>query len=713
MRPPLLRSLFPFVLPALAALIAGLLPASSRLLSSAIFVFCLVFATGYTGPLLFRRAPRIVQWFAGATTLLAIQSIFQTVWYYLGGNLGMVADGSACAASILLIGCAILYAEYHSSESEEETLASTPEEPSSLIQGAWTTLVATSFGGATLFVLWNAWFVSTTQSVNSPWPLFPSGLFIAVSMMFAATILAALKGRLLLTSLCVGITLFSVAAITPLVYPLGYGFDGFLHRASEQVILQSGTLTPAPQAYIGQYTLVTWFERVLHVSHESADRWLLAVFVLLLPFASLHFLSGRRGKFAIAGILLALPLGLLAATTPQSVAYVLGLLALLWSIRDEEDRLATHPLIPWIFLLWSLATHPLAGLPFIFVLLGLQAIRMRRAIGIPLGILSWFAVVLAVPTAFFVRSLLQSQNAAFSLLTPTLLDSWNWLASRFVAPTTHLALWPDWANWQGYLSTLLLLSAGLFAAVQDRSRSRIWLSLIGFSLAANLSAWLLQISGDFSFLISYERQDYAGRLLTVAQLFLIPGALVGIAYWFDIAWKSHPRLRAAALLLGIAWFSVSVYNALPRNDAAAISHGWNVGQSDLEAVHFIDKQANGEAYTVLANQTVSAAAISAFGFKRYVGDVFYYPIPTGGPLYEQFLDMMTEPKRAIAEKAGALGKSPLVYVVVNRYWSHADQLVEQLKQISDRTWNVDRGTAYIFLFDVSTSSNATTTTSGS
>lgn len=654
-----------------------------------------------------------MQWLLGAVTLLAVQSIFQTVWYYLGGVLGRVADGTGLALCTLIIGAAVFYS-IHRHPAKPETEVDS-KEPYTFLRGAWGTLILASFGGSFFFLLWNAWLAATTQSVNSPWPLLPSGLFVAVSMLFVATMIAALKARRFLVSLCAGLALFSVAAITPLLYPLGYGFDGFLHRASEQVILESGTLNPAPQAYIGQYTLVTWFERVLHVPHGPVDRWLLGALVLLLPFSAWHLLSGRRGRFATAGILLALPLGLLAATTPQSVAYILGLLALLWSVRDEKDEAAAHPIIPWIFLFWSLATHPLAGLPFLFVLIGLCALRLRKSIRIPLVTLSLLAIIFAVPAAFFLRSTLQGQGTISNIL-PGLLATGNWFVSRFIAPTTHLALWPDWANWQLFLSGGLLLGGSIFAAVRDHSRRTIWLGLIACSFAASLSACLLQVSGDFSFLISYERQDYASRLLTVAQLFLIPGALIGIGHWFERAWQAEPRFRAAALLLGTVWFSANVYNALPRNDAASIGHGWNVSQSDLEAVRFIDKQANGKPYTVLANQTVSAAAISVSGFKRYAGaagDVFYYPIPTGGPLYEDFLNMMDVPKRSIAEQAGKLGESDLVYVVVNRYWSHSDQLIEQLKQISDRTWNVNRGDVYVFLFDLKTSSNAPITASGS
>ena len=92
------------------------------------------------------------------------------------------------------------------------------------------------------------------------------------------------------------------------------------------------------------------------------------------------------------------------------------------------------------------------------------------------------------------------------------------------------------------------------------------------------------------------------------------------------------------------------YNALPRHDALVTGRGWSTGAADQEAVKLIEYDADGKPYTVLANQSVSAAAVDLLGFKRYSttndGDVFFYPIPTGGPLYETFLT--NDLRRAVA-----------------------------------------------------------------
>lgn len=694
---------------------SGFLPGSADLLRSALFVFSLVFSAGILGPELAPRLPRVLRGIVGGLSLLAAQSILQTAWYYLGGTLGPLADGLGLGVSILIT-TLIVRLSRHPYHTENETEASSPITPT---QAGWTTFGILAFTAACLFIIVSAIQAATTRSINSPWPLFPAGLFVAFSALFASAFLVAIKGRRLVTAGLVALTLCTVASLTSLVYPLGYGFDGFLHRASEDVILNTGTLEPAPPSYIGQYTLVTWFARVLHIAPKIGDVWLVALLALFLPLATWHLSHKKRPAYAIVSLVLALPLAVISATTPQNMAYLLGLFALLWLApqqheTDETEKTAPaiHWLIPWLCLGWSVATHPLAGLPFALAGLGLSLNRLQRPIIRGIGqIITLIGSAVVIPLAFSVRAWAQSGDWNWGWVS-AIPSSLGWFAQRLVEPATHLALWPDWANWQRYLATFLLIGAALFAAFKDRERRRTWSLLIGFSLAAVLSSWLLQISGDFSFLISYERQDYASRLLIVAQLCLVPAALVGLGLWFEVAERAHPRMRAASLLFALAWFSANVYNALPRHDAAMIGHGWNVAESDLETVQFIDKQANGKPYTVLANQTVSAAAISSFGFKRYVGDVFYYPIPTGGPLYEQFLQMMNRPATDIAQEAGELGQSDLVYVVVNKYWWQAERVVERLKVLADRTWNVEQGSAYIFLFDLKTSSNASTTRSG-
>jgi hypothetical protein len=223
--------------------------------------------------------------------------------------------------------------------------------------------------------------------------------------------------------------------------------------------------------------------------------------------------------------------------------------------------------------------------------------------------------------------------------------------------------------------------------------------LILASLLA-LSGLVLRAAGEFAFLIDYERGNYADRLFILAGLILLLPALAGLAAWVERGLRGRATAMATILLFLAAWQAAAVYDALPRHDAAAISRGWSVGRADQEAVRWIERDAAGQTYTVLADQAVSAAAVEAFSFKRYAGEVFYYPIPTGGPLYQLFLIAASGTStRATVKQAAQLGQSNLVYVVLNDYWWNFDQVNEELTAQADKSQIIEDGKAIIFRFN--------------
>ena len=144
------------------------------------------------------------------------------------------------------------------------------------------------------------------------------------------------------------------------------------------------------------------------------------------------------------------------------------------------------------------------------------------------------------------------------------------------------------------------------------------------------------------------------------------------------------------------------YNALPRHDALLIGHGWSVSASDIEAVRFIHNDAGSIPYVVLANQSVSAAAVSELGFKRYAGDIFFYPIPTGGPLYTIFLDIANAKRiQDNVQDAAKLAEAKIVYVVIDDYWWNAESVNDALSIEASDQWTI--GSVKIFKFIIKSS----------
>ncbi len=540
----------------------------------------------------------------------------------------------------------------------------------------------------------------TTESIRTPWPFLPSGVLWAVAAGWTtlACSLWLVRSRVA-AAIHASLALLPTLTIASLVYRIGYGFDGFLHIASEKILLTTGTLHPKPFYYIGQYVFCTWLARLSHMSIADIDRWLVPIgAAILLPLATLFTAPRRTDTLSRVFILGLLPLGVFIATTPQSFAYLLGLLALLLASASTSHRI--HPFAALTVAVWSIAAHPLAGIPFAFATIALLASHLTsHAIARILRISSIILAIITIPVLFYVLGQRGGTPIHWNSSALLSLDPWRErFATLLPFVGNRFALWPAWAT----LASRFLPLTLLIFAMTGKQRTLLWCAV-----GIWLSGTVLRTASEFTFLIEYERSNYADRLATIALLCLIPAALPSLETLIARLRQSPIALRGITLLFFVALATGIAYDALPRNDAFVTGRGWSTSRADVDAVMWIDRDAHDEPYTVLANQSVSAAAVAVLGFKRYAGDVFFYPIPTGGPLYDLYLHMTyDEPSRDTARDAAMLGGSQRVYVVVNDYWWRASELAESLGAISDRTWDIEQGKIRIYRFDMSTSSSA-------
>jgi hypothetical protein len=695
----------------IALLVCAIAPIPSSIIT-AIIIITLGTSMWAVGEQVTPQAPTGLRPVFGLVALIASQSIIQTIWYYAGGFLDHRSDVISLALPLFA------FTLWQTIRSHENDIERTPLSWHSFVEEArWT--IPLLFTGETLLgiLFLSVHRVATTNAINSPWPLLPSGVLAIFLLLFMIVALASYKSRFpLVTATLSGTFAFGVSSITPLLYQLGFGFDGFLHRASESVLLTSGTLNPKPLYYIGQYVFVTWLSRLSGVDLGQIDRWFLPALAFLLPF----FLFGRepqaKQRTSFVLLLLFLPLGILSATTPQGVAYLLGLGGLLFAwdrTRTGSEHTTTNPaLLSLLLTLWALVTHPLAGLPLAAITTGLWWKSWCETRGWP----TWLCAIgfifdaiiasVSVPLAFVLNSQRSSNQIDWHLEKLWQSSTWQGVSDQLLAlPVSHLALWPDWADTLGWLLRVLIL-VGIVIALWKQKKERLTLSFLTLGgIGLGIAGIILSQTGEFSFLIDYERGNYAERLFLLALLVLLPVVVSGWEVIWERLYLAPPFILTFWLLFLGAIVSGQVYNALPRHDAAVIGHGWSVGASDIETVRFIDRDAQNKPYTVLANQSVSAAAVSQLGFKRYVGDVFFYPIPTGGPLYQLFLDATAKPSLIPIQQASVIGGSSRVYLVVNNYWWNANQVNNDYTAIADRAWSVRNGASTIFQFNVTSTSS--------
>ena len=550
---------------------------------------------------------------------------------------------------------------------------------------------------------------ATLEAARSPWLLVPPAIFVSMGLALFFLFSGLFTGKskaVLLPLTC--LALFTFLSVALLAFPLGYGFDGFIHKTTEEYLAQFGSISPKPFYYAGQYVLVLFFHHAFALPIGPIDSLLVPTLAaLLLPFAwhaaASHLLKNRRAALLpLAGIFL-LPLASFIATTPQGLANLWLLLLVLASIPFLAHK-KQMPIWLGIPVLCLLLIHPLAGIQaLVFFALAAAWSRGWQKIFWAIAALGG----LMLPAAFLANAWISRlpMSVSFSsfswrelFASLSLMPFWN---TRFNASLDFAYLFAQNAG------LLLLLVAGLILWFKKKERGLLAPSIV-FALTLGVSFILLRFGLSFSFLIDYERADYANRLLPLMAFALAPALILAIASAAERLEKQAWILRASAVALLAALALSSWYFAFPRHDAYAVGHGFTVSASDLEAVRQVENLAGGEPYVALANQAVSAAALRTLGFE-FIGDQFRYPIPTGGSLYQIFLDMNASPNRGAARRArdfavsrclmdpackdGALSR---VYFFVNDYWTDAPRIRETAKATSDAFTTTSDGKVSVF-----------------
>lgn len=648
----------------------------------------------------------------GALSAVATLMLLRGFWFYTGSLLNDWGETWTVVGLIVIAIAYVIWAPDHVPHDMEEEDA-----PHTLVFKVMEAALASVALIGFMLIARAAAQASTVATIRTPWPLMPWWTLPLIGLLWALVLASAWRlRRTHLTVLQTACAIGATVVIAPLLYTIGYGFDGFLHVAGETVLAKTGTLLPKPPYYMGQYVFVTWLSGLFDVDIGFLDRWLVPVAAMTMIPGALYVAARKwnvhSGALMIASLIL-MPLGAYVATTPHGFATVLAVVALLLAIGSQigsQQETSRMDAVPPLFALWSTLTHPLVGLPILCATVMHIFWQAQKTYPWMRWLTDASAIVagISVPVIFGLASGLGSAaGVEFDLSKLFAANTWNSILSGFIPwVPNRFALWPEASVWvEKLLPWLAVVFAGLAIIRGRRDTGRdASRPYAPWGLAAGstfFAALVLQMAGDFGFLIDYERGNYAARLFMVAWLLLLPLAIPELARRLEMIARA-PFIHKLATLLAMGLLGAGAsYAALPRHDAVTPSRGWSVGSADLEAVKLIEQDAAGRPYTVLANQSVSAAAVKTFGFKRYNNDVFFYPIPTGGALYDVFLRASYEdPSRETMREAARLGGSDLVYFVVNDYWWKAPELSEAASSSTDRTFVIQDGKVNVFKYDL-------------
>ncbi|MBU1922338.1 hypothetical protein KKD84_03905 [Patescibacteria group bacterium] len=648
------------------------------------------------GAKIFKNWDRLEQVIWGAMLVLALVAIFLTACYYVW-NLGAGAFWLSWLMPIML-GFSSAPTAVQIEEKDKNNFA----------KRILLFCLFAVFAIMAYFAFSVLWASATEQAIRSPWTVIAQSFFFLVFILGIVAFIFLSETKSKKSSLLIlAILSFLFLSISLFVYKLGFGFDSFIHQATERYLAEHHTITPKPFYYIGQYSLVTFIHYFTNLGVNLIDKLLLPTLtVLCLPaaiFLGLKHGFGLKQKSGLLGALLffVIPFGSLIMTTPQGLANLFALFIIFLSLSYIRGR---GPTLWFLFVLalTALAIHPLSGIPvfvYLFILLFLKI--KKRPIKIILTAATAILGAVSLPLVFILNSILSGTAIE---ITSIILKSPGILLANLNLPRifseSHFSSLIDFVYVYGNNLAWLLPAVSVIVAVfLARKFTKFWWlgPLMFFILLVNY--FFLQNTVEFSFLISYEQGAYAERVLSLAQFFLYPFFLLGLVWWLAKTWKGPWSWRVVLCLFFAGCLTASLYLSYPRHDALGISKGINVSKTDIAAVQWVERDAPNDEFIVLANQTVSAAALHEFGFKKYYDDMFYYPIPTGGQLYDYYLKMSYDaPSAATAKLAMDLVDVDYAYFIINDYWWNAEKIIEHAKLQTDSWHEIDEGKIYIFKY---------------
>ncbi len=550
---------------------------------------------------------------------------------------------------------------------------------------------------------------ATSLSINSPWQVLSSNIFIIYGFATLILILLLLLSKKGINLILISIHYLFSFSIIILIFKLGFGYDPYLHQASEKLIMESGTFLPKPFYYIGQYSLVVILAKIFAQSVEFFDKLLVPIIAAMsLPvviYQSLkdNFNVKNNTIFITIVLFLLIPFSNFTYTTPQSLANIFALIIIFLTISFINNHFRN----PWALFMLALATcfiHPISGLPImIFVILTwlFYSLKSKNLLkNIFKNIVFWIVTgvsCFALPVAFWLYNLIRKldmssleQMTGQNLLINLIPNQIFW--PKFINIFDLVYLYSHNIN----LMLIIISLIGLIFVIYYKQLKNYFIYLIMFFVL--IINYLIVITYiKFPFLTTFSE-----RIFNLSFYFLLPFFVIGIILFLKTLFGYKHIFKIFLLFFLVIFLTISFYLSYPRVDKYENFHGYSISESHFKIVNYIEKNFSHSDYVVLADQSLGATVIKEYGFKKYYNDEFYYSLPTKikDNIYTDFLDMTKEEKDKEKAALSAAEKTDvnMIFVVLNDYWGLTDKLIDEHKELASNWVEVDEGKAFIFQY---------------
>lgn len=538
----------------------------------------------------------------------------------------------------------------------------------------------------------------TTESIQSPWEVVSQRFFLGYFLATAILLTYLFNSyRTKLPLILIVIHTFLSSSVALIVYKIGYGFDPFIHQATEKIILQTGTITPKPLYYLGQYGIITFLQKLTTINISWLDRLLVPVlFAITIPttiFYTFAFWFRKNYSLVLALLILAIPYTGFIMTAPQNLANLFFISALLLSLPYFRNQLKIGSL--YLLALAAMAIHPIAGIPLVIIVMLFQLFKFMFHKSyfqcISLYFLTALVFIPFLPLAFIING--ANINFAPDLRRADLqIIAW---VNQFDLPLDLIYL----INVNKIALAILIIIVGIIYISKNKLLK---------NNSAYLAAFLVIFSDfiivkyflNFSTLNEYDQGFFVSRLLLLSFYILLPFFLLGCYTMIRKIWKKDLFTKLFTIFILAGLITASLYLSYPRLNKYEPAKFFSLSMSDINAVNYIESTAQ-DNHIVLANQMVGVAAIKQFGFKKYYNNQFYYSMPMGDPktFYDYYLEMIYEgAQKETMQKAMAEAGVNVAYFVLNKYWRNSEKIAAQAMQSADSVYYVDNDNIYIFKY---------------
>lgn len=539
----------------------------------------------------------------------------------------------------------------------------------------------------------------TSAGIISPWQILPKSFFLVYllsTLLLVVNIVQKKKYALALVIVHYFLS-FSVALI---IYKIGFGFDPFVHRATMDVINKTGSVDPKPFYYLGQYAFIIILHKIFFIKIEILDKLLVpllsSIYIPIFLFKLLKqwFQDSAKVNLLILALLI-LPFSFFTMTTPQSLAYFLLLLVIILGLNCCS---MSDILLMSLLTFTALLIQPIAGIPALFltiltVIFHSDNKKLKKYLYITFSILG----SLAIPAALILSGKMNGSGKIFNL--SNIKEIFDFVALHNPGSENVILNFVYLIIFNFKFVLLALIVTGLISVWRHRAECKVFLVYLISAISFYISYFLTKLL-NFDSLIDYERSNYTDRILTISVFFMLPFIITALYTIISNISESNKATKRIFSLFFVLLISTSLFASYPRLDNYHNSHGYSVGVHDLEAVTWIEENKTNEDYIVLANQQVSAGALYEYGFaKYYQGNIFYYPIPTGGEMYQNYLAMVyhgaNKDKMNDAMNLAGVNEA---YFVLNKYWWAFPKILDEAKSSADDWWMFGEGDVFVFKY---------------